>query len=226
MSDAPARLRIVNLGLPKTGTTTLAHALRLTGLRVADHRIRNRQTDDPSLRGMFLGQRLYEGYFNTGDPLDGLDGFDAFSEISCLRQGQSLWPQMDYGLIAALRAHHPGLRFLASWRDPRALSDSMLRWSDLGTARLPNSDVPGLPAGFGGTTAERIRWIEAHYAHLRAIFRDDPAFLIYDLDNPAAPAQIGAHIGRPITWWGRANANPDLPDTAPLRDLLSAKGAA
>ena len=223
MTGTAPRLRIVNLGLPKTGTTTLAHALRLTGLRVADYRIRNRQTDDPALRGAFVGQCLYQGYFHTGDPLARLDRFDAFSEISCLRAGQSLWPQMDYGLIAALRAHHPGLRFLASWRDPRALSDSMLRWSDLGSARLPGSDVPGLPAGFGATTAERVRWIEGHYAHLSALFRDDPAFLLYDLDDPAAPARIGAHIGRPLPWWGRANANDDATDTA---DASPARGAA
>jgi hypothetical protein len=209
MSAAPARLRIVNLGLPKTGTTTLAHALRLTGLRVADYRIRRRQTTDASLHGAFLGQRFYDGYFNTGDPLAGLEGFDAFSEISCLREGYSLWPQMDWGLISAIRAHHPGVRFLASWRDPRALSDSMLRWSNLGTERLPRSDVPGLPRGFGATTAERVRWIEGHYAHLRALFRDDPALLIYDVAGEDTPARVSAHIGRAVTWWGRANANPD-----------------
>ncbi|MDX5401583.1 MAG: sulfotransferase family protein [Rhodobacterales bacterium] len=209
MSDAP-RLRIVNLGLPKTGTTTLAHALRLSGLKVADYRIRRRQTDDPGLHGAFVGQRLYEGYFNSGDPLDGLDRFDAFSEVSCLREKQSLWPQMDWGLISAIRAHHPGVRFLASWREARALSDSMLRWSNLGTERLPGSDVPGLPRGFGATTAERVRWIEGHYAHLKALFRDDPALLVYDVADPDAPARISAHIGRPVTWWGRANRNPDV----------------
>ena len=214
MSDALARLRIVNLGLPKTGTTTLAHALRLTGLKVADYRIRRRQTKDTTLHGSFLGQCLYDGYFNTGDPLHGLSDFDAFSEINCLREGQSLWPQMDWGLISAIRAHHPGVRFLASWRDPRALSDSMLRWSNLGTERLPRSDVPGLPRGFGATTAERVRWIEGHYAHLRALFRDDPALLIYDVADPATPARISAHIGRAVTWWGRANANADAGDDA------------
>lgn len=208
MSEPP-RLRIVNLGLPKTGTTTLAHALRLTGLKVADYRIRRRQTDDPALHGAFVGQRLYDGYFKSGDPLDGLDRFDAFSEISCLREGQSLWPQMDWGLISAIRAHHPGVCFLASWREARALSDSMLRWSNLGTERLPGSDVPGLPRGFGATTAERVRWIEGHYAHLKALFRDDPALLIYDVADPDTPARISAHIGRPITWWGRANGNPE-----------------
>ena len=209
MSDTPARLRVINLGLPKTGTTTLAHALKLAGMRVADYRIRRRQTDDAALHGAFVGQCLYDGYFHSGDPLAGLETFDAFSEISCLRAGQSLWPQMDWGLISAIRAHHPAVRFLASWRDPRALSDSMLRWSDLGTARLPRSDVPGLPAGYGATTAERVRWIEAHYAHLRALFRDDPALLVFDIADPSAPARIGAHIGRSLPWWGRANRNPD-----------------
>jgi len=208
---AAPRLRVVNLGLPKTGTTTLAHALRLTGLSVADYRIRRRQTAEVALHGAYLGQRFYEGYFNTGDPLAGLDGFDAFSEVSCLREGQSLWPQMDWGLICAIRAHHPGVRFLASWRDPLALSDSMLRWSNLGTERLPGSDVPGLPRGFGATTAERVRWIEGHYAHLRALFRDDPALLIYDVAASDTPARIGAHLGRAVTWWGRANRNPATP---------------
>jgi hypothetical protein len=203
-----ARLRVVNLGLPKTGTTTLAHALRLTGLSVADHRIRRRQTPDARLHGAYLGQCLYEGYFHSGDPLAGLEVFDGFSEISCLREGQSLWPQMDWGLICAIRAHHPGVRFLASWREPRALSDSMLRWSNLGTERLPRSDVPGLPRGFGATTAERVRWIEGHYATLAALFRDDPALLVYDVADPQAPLRIGAHLGRAVTWWGRANANP------------------
>ena len=41
-----SRLRVINLGLPKSGTTTLARALRKAGLHVADHRIKPVQTDD------------------------------------------------------------------------------------------------------------------------------------------------------------------------------------
>ena len=210
MSQQPPRLRVINLGLPKTGTTTLAHALRLTGMTVADYRIRRRQTKDTTLHGAFVAQRLYDGYFHAGDPLTGMDAFDAFTEISTLREGHCLWPQTDWGLISAIRAHHPGTLFLASWRDPQALSDSMLRWSDLGTERLPRNNVPGLPVGYGATTAERVRWITAHYDHLDALFRDDPAFLRYDIADPTAPQRIGAHIGRHLRWWGRANKNPTI----------------
>ena len=37
---------VLNLGLPKTGTTTLSRALRRSGLKVADWRIRPAQTEN------------------------------------------------------------------------------------------------------------------------------------------------------------------------------------
>lgn len=198
----------VNLGLPKSGTTTLAKALRLAGLKVADHRLRGRQTEDPALKGAYVAQLLYRGYFETGDPAALMPGITAISEMSMLRGAHSIWPQTDLALIAALRRHHPQVRFLASSRDPFAMSQSMLAWSNLGEARLPASAIPGLPPGFGETSRQRMQWIEGHYATLRHFFRGDDAFLEFDIADPGAPARIAAFLGRPLPWWGRMNANP------------------
>lgn len=200
---------VVNLGLPKTGTTTLARALKIAGYRVADHRIRARQTDTAALQNAFVADLLYQGYFRTGDPAALFEDFTALTELSCLRKGKSLWPQMDFALIDAIRTHHPQVRFLASRRDSWDISQSMLAWSDLGTERLPASDIPGLPEGYGGTTRERIQWIDGHYAHLRAIFAGDPAFMEYDVADSGAQAAIAAHLGTDLPWWGQANANPE-----------------
>lgn len=204
MSD---RLRVINLGLPKSGTTTLGHALKVSGLKTADYRIRPHQTRDETLRRQFVGQLMYEGYFHQGDPLARMEDFDCFTEINVLRGDLSIWPQMDWGLIDAIRTCHPGARFVASWRDPRAMSDSMLRWSNLGTERLPRGHIPGLPAGFGVTTDERIRWIEAHYAHLDRLFEGDEAYLRFDIADPGAADLISGHLGIALKWWGRRNAN-------------------
>lgn len=200
-------LKVVNLGLPKTGTTTLARALRLAGYKTADHRIRVKQTQNEALQRQYVADLLYKGRFETGDPGSLFGPFEALAEISLLRKGRSLWPQMDFGLIAALRAHHPGIRFLASWRDPFALSQSILAWSDLGLARLPGSSVPGLPRGYGETTRERIAWIEGHYAFLDKIFEGSDALLTFDIADPDAPDRIAAHLGRALPWWGRLNRN-------------------
>jgi hypothetical protein len=201
------RQRIINLGLPKSGTTTLAHALRVSGLRIADFRIRKRQTPDTALHGAFVGQLLYQNYFETGDPLHGLDRFDGFSEVSTLRAGVSFWPQMDFGLIEAIREHHPGAVFLATWRQPERLSNSMLRWSNLGTERLPEGQVPGLPAPFGDRPEHRMQWICAHYAHLERIFAGDPRFLMLDVGARNAARTLGQFLDRKIPWWGKANRN-------------------
>ncbi|KMK67331.1 hypothetical protein [Puniceibacterium sp. IMCC21224] len=211
--------RVINLGLPKSGTTTLARALEQAGLRVADHKIRRGRNPDLAIAGSYVARQLYDGYFRSGDPLERLGGFDALTEVSVLTRDLCLWPQCDFGLITALRERHPDLRFVASWRAPRSLSGSMLRWSNLGTDRLPQGQVPGLPRGFGETTLERVQWIEAHYAFLRMMFRDDPRFLEYDVADPEAPEKIGAHLGLTLPWWGKANENTGMPATLIRRGL-------
>ncbi len=203
-------LVVVNLGLPKSGTTTLARALRRSGLSVADHRIRSKQTKDPALKDAFVGELLYRGYFDSGDPAALISNFGAISEMSVLREGRSVWPQTDYAMISAIKAHHPGVKFLASRRDAFAMSQSMLGWSDLGTARLPQNDIPGLPAGFGETSKQREQWINGHYATLRHLFKDSTDFLEYDVSDDKAPQLIGEFLGRKMPWWGKLNTSPIL----------------
>lgn len=204
-----SELVVVNLGLPKSGTTTLAQALRKAGFQVADYRIRRRDTARAELRGRFVAGQMYHGYFTSGDPLETLSEFDAFTEISLMRRGHSIWPQTDWGVIDAIRTHHPGARFLASARDPMDQAMSMLRWSDMGTERLPRSTVPGLPRGYGQTTHERARWIEAHHSFLRRVFAGESAFLEYDVADEEAPQKIGVFLGRDLPWWGRLNASSE-----------------
>lgn len=200
-----APLKVINLGLPKSGTTTLGKALAAAGLRVADWRIRR---GDPNATAFgFVGNLLYHGYFTTGDPLALMPNHDAFTEIDIVRNGFNLWPQTDWGLLSAIRAHHPGARFVLTWREPAKLSDSMMRWSNLGRRRLPDNAIPGLPEGYGKTDAERIRWIEGHYAFCRQVFAGASDFLEYDIESPDAPARLGRFLGIELPWWGVANQN-------------------
>lgn len=206
------RVRVINLGLPKSGTTTLCTALRKAGLRVADYKIRHNQTRNKDLRGLYVAQQMYNGYFQSGDPLADMYRFDAFTEISMTTLEQSLWPQTDWGLITAIRKNHSNVRFVASRRDARALSDSMLRWSDLGTDRIPGAAIPGLPAGYGETTRERMMWIDGHYDMLNDLFSGADDFLEYDVADPDAPRILGSYLGLELPWWGRANANDAFPE--------------
>ncbi|UWQ07040.1 sulfotransferase [Aliiroseovarius crassostreae] len=207
----PKGLKVINLGLPKSGTTTLGQALKQAGMNVADWRIRRGQSKDDRLARTFVGKLMYDGYFQDGDPLSKMAEFDAFTEIDVVREGLNLWPQCDWGLLAAIRAHHPGAKFVLTHRDPVKLSDSMGRWSNLGRTRLPSNAIPGLPEGYGRTDAERIRWIEGHFAFCRQVFAGADDFLEYDIEDDTARDRLSDFLGLDLPWWGVANANENRP---------------
>lgn len=205
------QLRVINLGLPKSGTTSLGQALTHAGLKVADWRIRAGQSKEDKLKRAFVGRLMYRGYFDNGDPLSLMGEFDAFTEIDIIRDGLNLWPQTDWGLLAAIRAHHPGAKFILTHRDAAKTSDSMGRWSNLGRTRLPNAAIPGMPEGWGKTHAERIRWIEGHFTFCRQVFGNSADFLEYDIEDPDAQAKVAEFLEIDLPWWGVANANQAKP---------------
>lgn len=206
------RLRVINLGLPKSGTTSLGEALRHAGLKVADWRIRAGQSDGDTLKRAFVGKLMYRAYFKTGDPLALMGEFDAFTEIDIVRDGLNLWPQTDWGLLAAIRAQHSGAKFILTHRDPAKHSNSMARWSNLGRTRLPNNAIPGLPEGWGGSDAERIRWIEGHTAFCRQVFGKSKDYLEYDIEDDDARDKVAGFLDLDLPWWGVANANENRPE--------------
>ncbi|KIN64751.1 hypothetical protein Z946_3643 [Sulfitobacter noctilucicola] len=198
-------MRVVNLGLPKTGTTTLTDALRHAGLTVADWRIRPGQSNRDDIPRMHLGKIIYDDYFNTGDPLARLDEFDVINEMSAVREDRSLWPQTDWGVLSAIEKHHPSVKFILTMRDPAKTADSMMRWNNLGKHRLPKADIPGLPRGFGGKTEQIERWMSGHYAFCHHVFAGRNNFMSYNIEDPQAQNKIATYLGIDLPWWGQSN---------------------
>ncbi len=201
--------RIISLSLPKSGTTTLAQALRRAGLQVADWRIRRHETTNIALQDQLVAELIYADYFESGDPLARLGQFHAITEMNAVNKTLSLWPQMDFGLLQAIAKHHPGARFVLSARDPAKVAQSIMRWNNLGKNRLPKNDVPGLPRPYGRSEADLIKWIEGHYAFCRRMFDGSDRFLAFDVEAADVQAQVSRFIGLELPWWGKANTTEE-----------------
>lgn len=200
-------LKVVNLGLPKSGTTTLGRALAQAGFKVADHRLRAQEEDRPGKRRIFVGGLLYKGLYERGDPMAFLPGYDALSEISFIHGKHSVWPQFDFALLHVLKTLYPEVKFIATRRDTEDHARSIMGWTNLGTSRLPASTVPGLPIGYGKSGDEQMIWIDGHYTALAHWFRGSADYLELDVAAADAQARVAAFLGRDLPWWGRANAS-------------------
>lgn len=187
------------IGFPKSGTTTMHQALVESGLRSAHWKCD---------KG-YCGQLIYRSFVAGRPPLEELeDDFDVVAQADvCLpKEGLNYWPNLDFSVLAAIRDQHPECRMILNYRDSDATARSIEKWYDL-QARIVASDIPGSPAGAGGTVQELAHWIDAHHRAIRRFFAGDPQFVEIDITAPTAQAQLSEAVGSKITWWGRANAN-------------------
>lgn len=200
---------IISLSLPKSGTTTLADALREAGLKVADWRIRRHETDTVAIQDQLVAQLMYEDYFDSGDPLARLGEFDAITEMNAVNKNVCFWPQMDVGMLSTIEQLYPNVRFLLSRRDPVKTAQSMMRWNNLAKERLPRNNVPGLPRPWGDQESHLVRWISSHYAFCDRLFAGKDHFLAVDPEDTNAAEQISAFLDVDLPWWGRSNTTEE-----------------
>ena len=190
-------MKLMVIGFPKSGTTTIARSLEASGLKAAHWR------DRPGPKGRFIGALIYEAIYEGLDPFAHLSDFDpiAQSDVCWPIQGVSFWPNLDFSVLRAIRRAHPECLFLLNYRDPGAICDSIIGWKDLQN-RLEMSEVPGLPRGFGGKREHLMTWIENHFDACRSYFASDDRFLEIDIASEEAPEMLGQALGIELLDWG------------------------
>jgi len=196
-------MKLMAIGFPKSGTTSLTRALETSGLKAA-------HWQDDKYR--FVGELIYHAVLNGLDPFAHLKGYDAVTQADvCLPAKQrNYWPNLDFAVLRAIRRAHPSCLFLLNYRRPEAIYESFMRWRGM-QQRLERSDIPGLPINAGATRDHLIRWIENHFDACRTFFANDPHFLEIDIESPDVPSILGGALGIQIKGWGDHKPDPVVP---------------
>jgi hypothetical protein len=194
-------MKLMVIGFPKSGTTTITRVLEASGLKSA-------HWQDES--GRYVGALIYGAIFSGLDPFAHLSDFDAITQADvCLPSLRlNFWPNLDFAILNVIRRADPECLFLLNYRRPEAICKSMETWTGM-QERFRVSDIPGLPRGIGGKREELIMWIENHFDACRNHFSKDERFLEIDIESADAPDRLGKALGIPIVGWG--DFKPDLP---------------
>jgi len=205
-------MKLLVVGFPKSGTTSITAALEASGMKPLHWR------DD---KGRFVGKVIYENVLHGRDPFDRLDGYDAVTQADvCLpAQGINYWPNLDFSVLRAIRDAHPDCIFLLNTRDPKKVCASIDKWPRL-RERIVRAAIPGLPAGMGRTDEEIIAWIDNHHEACRRFFAKDKKFVEVDIEAKDAPKAIGKALGITVKGWG--DVKPDKEGAGRLQERLAA----
>jgi len=204
-------MKLFNLGVAKSGTSTLHKAMGEAGLKSVHwkdrrHWSERKQTFLRPPRYKFTGWSIYYHYLRGDDPLEGLKGFEVVAQADVLRADYSLWPQMDQAVLKKIRHHHPECLFLLMTRDPAKVANSMIRWKTF-QARLNNLGAPGILPQEATSEVKIADWVANHYAQTRAAFSNDAKFVELELTDPETPAALAEILSCKLPWWGIANRN-------------------
>ena len=188
-------MKLMVIGFPKSGTTTLTTVLEANGIRAAHW-----QDED----GRFIGALIYSAVYSGRDPFAFLEGFDAVTQADvCLpRRKINFWPNLDFAILRAIRRAHPECLFVLNYRDPEAIVDSIEKWVGM-KERFAPAEIPGLPRGIGMERQHLTTWITNHFDACRAYFANDPYFLEIDISSDDAPQRLGDALGMTLTGWGK-----------------------
>ena len=207
-------MRLFVVGFPKSGTSTITAALEASGMNPVHW---------GDAQGRFVGQLIYEDALAGRDPLARLGEYDAVTQADvCLPAHRiNYWPNLDFAMLAAIRAHHPECLFLLNYREPAKVLSSIDRWPAL-RERIVRASIPGLPARMGEKDEEILNWIENHFAACRSFFANDPNFLELDIESEDAPTTLGKALGIAIADWGIIEPNQPSEDDVAL--MTGARG--
>lgn len=189
-----------NIGMPKSGSSTLQNAFTRSGI----HSLHwyNKTVDK------YVGREIYKRHWLSENLLADFPGARAVTQADLITWDLSFWPQMDPAIIRKIAQQNPGCKFLLPLRAPEKIAASMFRWGNF-IERLHKVGAPGLPPRQATNEDRVIQWIEAHFTNMREMFGSGDRMVSFELEDEAAPEIVGRAIGCDIQWWGQLNKTVD-----------------
>jgi len=204
--------KIVVLGMPKCGTTSLHESFKRAGFRSVHWALDAGQEVKKDTRLRLYGEGADErllGRLITKAVQRGLPPFallpgevDALAEMNGCHWTskqkdavQAYFPQMQY--LREICDAYPDAHFILNSRNLQDWVKSVDKHNDM-RERLIQADLPGLPKGIGERDEDLIEWVSRHHERVAAQLMHC-RLLKFNIDVHGA-AELSAFLGRRMEW--------------------------
>lgn len=194
----------LNLGFPKTGTSSLHKFFECGGLQSAHYRCNRIDSCARCIR-----QSVEAG----GDPLElcalGRKDIDVYAQMD----DGHYFPQIE--VLDDIVAAYPEATLFLTFRNMTKWYNSLKKWPPRKRGphlndKLRENNITGFPTGVGENVSEFSDWFCNHVQRVRRVVNDNPSLTLVEVDiedaNIAKRMSDMFEIGE--SCWGHANVNP------------------
>jgi hypothetical protein len=188
-------LQVVNVGLPKSGTTTLYKAFLGAGFNAVHQNLPNKA--GPA--GIMLQRAHLRGWQMSAF----LNGVEAVAQLDSSSAGNKFaWPQFDMDFIRGML--WAGTKLVHLVRDPTATLDSMKHQGNP-SLRDRVTKAPGLFGPKYTTDKDIWYWIQRHRRSIEREFSGAGHYIQIDINDQDASDRLADFFHRPFPVWGHEN---------------------
>ena len=202
---AELKLPVINLGLPKSGSTSLRDFFACGNLTASHFKCNG------SPCGMCVDQNLQAGR----PALHGCGDYHVWAQLDWAPIGLPIKPKKRcfFPQLSALKELHeqyPEATFVLPTRPPRHWIASVGNWQhdDYNMREvLAACNLPGLPPGRKPSDTELASFYVHHSRTVRTFVANHPSHTLieFDLEEPGAAQKLALASGVPATCWGKSN---------------------
>jgi hypothetical protein len=182
---------IINVGMPKCGSSTLEHFFHCAGMKTSHWSTKRHGPigvcmRDAIKRGLPPIKSCDSWYRGRGKAFnESFDsGVEALLQIDTENnEAECVFPQMSY--LEELHAEAPNATYILNFRPVMDWVSSLIRCEGMGKAmylRLQNCNLPDFPKGKGNTTAELKDWLCGHVRNIRNFVAEHPSYSLIELN--------------------------------------------
>ena len=202
---APLKLPIINLGLPKSGSTSLRDFFSCGNLTASHFKCNGAPC------GMCVDQNLQAGR----PALHGCGDYHVWAQLDWAPIGlpiqkkkQCFFPQLS--ALKELHEQYPEATFVLPTRPPRHWIASVDNWQHADYRMrevLAACNLPGLPSGRKPSDTELASFYVQHSRTVRTFVANHPSHTLieFDLEEPDVAQKLALVSGVPATCWGKSN---------------------
>lgn len=195
----------LNLGFPKTGTSSLHKFFECGGLRSAHYRCNRVDSCARCIR-----QSVEAG----GEPLElcELGGNNKFDVYAQMDDGH-YFPQIE--VLDDIVAAYPEATLFLTFRNMTKWYNSLKKWPPRKRGphlndKLRENNITGFPTGVGKNVSEFSDWFCNHVQRVRRVVNDNPSLTLVevDIEDSNIAKRMSDMFEIDESCWGHANVNP------------------